>query len=130
MAEGEGEFYGYSIVLYIPNAPVRLGITDNNDLAMLGHLNKKIIPGDYYDLILSKFIQQSLPYPFSNCEENSSLFVKGSEFVNYRQVNCEEVCFNRVMSLICKCEWSEGCPFSKWSDGVMIVRKHTILIKL
>ena len=112
--KGEGYEYGYDIILYIPKyADVWLGVTDNNDLVVESDLNKRIIPGDYNHLILSKSIQQSLPDPFSNCEEKSKLLVKGSE-INYRQVNCAEVCYNRVMTSICKCEFPEGCQ--DWSE--------------
>ena len=75
---------------------------------MESDLNKRIIPADLNEISLTKSIQQSLPAPFSNCEEKSHLSVKGSD-VNYRQVTCADVCVNRVMTSICKCEWPEGC---------------------
>ena len=128
--ESEGKIYGYSIMFYIPNeADVLLGVTDNNDLAVQSDINKKIIPGENNEIILSKSKQQKLPDPFSNCEENnSSLLVKGTE-VNYRQVNCADVCFNRVMTQICKCEYPGGClPTSKWSTDCWNTRYNRTLI--
>ena len=114
--EREGYNFGYEIRLYLPNyASVWLGFTDNNDLAVRSDINKYIIPGDHNEISLSKSNQQNLPDPFSNCEEKFHLSVKGSD-VNYRQVNCAELCYNRVMSLICKCEWPEDCPSSKLSN--------------
>ena len=107
-SELEGPDLGYKIMLYIPNrAQVWLGLLDNNDLAVDSDIKKKIIPGDYNEITLSKSIQKSLPDPFSNCEETPSL---SGSVVSHRQVNCAEICYNRVMTEICKCEFPEGCP--------------------
>ena len=106
----KSELEGYTITLYMPNeANVKLGITDNNDLAVKSNTNKRIILDENNEISLGKSIQKNLPEPFSDCEEKSSLSVKGSD-VNYLQLNCIEVCYNRVMGLICKCEWPGGCP--------------------
>jgi hypothetical protein len=99
-ATGVGYYFGYRLVIYIPDGSlVQFAVTDTNAKVVGSEVTKSLFPGQMTDVSLKKTKQISLGEPFSDC----------SDLVNYRQVNCIDECFNKALTLICKCEFPLGC---------------------
>jgi len=103
LQQAERYNYGYSLVFYKPPmTSITFGVTDNEVLPVEKDTKNPLNPG-VVDIVLSKMRQESLGQPYSNCKDSAG----------YRQKNCVQDCFSRVMSRICGCQFPELCPLPR-----------------
>ena len=84
-------------------------IGDNFDLPVDGEFYNYLDAGKRNEIILEKYVNTNLGYPFSNCiakEDNidSELYKETIDLENnYRKTNCESLCFYKHYTNYCNC---------------------------
>ena len=98
-AVGEGWQYSYDITFYTPNSYILFTATDNSARVVGDEVREVVNSGQETQIALSKTVQTALGPPYSQCNEAE----------DYRQVTCNDDCFNKAMSELCRCAYPAGC---------------------
>ena len=86
-----------------------INVGDNFDLPVDGEFYNYLDAGKRNEIILEKYVNTNLGYPFSNCiakEDNidSELYKETIDLENnYRNTNCESLCFYKHYTNYCNC---------------------------
>jgi len=99
---GMGWKYGYRLTMYQPWQPDNnfyVAFTDNRARVVQEEAREYVYAGQQTEIVLSKTMQTALGAPYSNCNEST----------DYRQVTCNEDCYNKAMTEICGCDFPAEC---------------------
>jgi hypothetical protein len=99
-----GFFSGFFMELYLPkDHSIYYYINDAYVKPTKSEIAKYLTSGKISDIILEKTVETKLEYPFNNCWNRVNLpdtpLVRqlSADNITYRQVNCLEVCFQKVV---------------------------------
>jgi len=107
-AVGEGSRYGYFFLLYNPrDSYFKFALTDNSARVVYDDLRESVYPGKDTDIVLTKTVQTFLGLPYSKCNESRG----------YRQINCDDDCYNKAMTEICGCGFPAECGNNHWTGN-------------
>jgi len=99
---GMGWEYGYRLTVHQPwesDNNLYIAFTDNRARVVQEEAREYVYGGQETELVLSKTLQSALGPPYSECNEST----------DYRQVTCNEDCYNEAMTEACGCGFPAEC---------------------
>jgi hypothetical protein len=106
---GMGWKYGYRLTMYQPWQPDNnfyVAFTDNSARVVHEEAIEYVFAGQETEIVLSKTVQTSLGSSYSKCNESTE----------YRQVTCNEDCYNEAMTKACGCGFPAECAISRYRN--------------